>query len=293
MATKGRVPEYKKPSKPKMLLFGVPDTDKSKFACEFPNSFYIDTEGGAVESQYVKTLRANNSLYFGIQDGSLNLREVVDEVKSLLVTPGDRQALIIDSVTKSLDTINAEEQERLGDKKDPFASYKKAGVRQMRRLAMLLPQLDVTVILIAHAVDKWEGEGEQRKVTGKTFDGWAKLGHEMNLQCQAIRMGGVTFMKVVRSKYECLVRGQEIPMTYEAFSKAYGKDIIEKKAEGIILATPEQVQEINHKIAILKIEDEELSGLLNKAGAEVVEDLSKVMAAGVIDLLNKKLKGEK
>lgn len=291
-ALKARKAVYLKPSKPKMMLYGKPDTDKSKFACEFPNSIYIDTENGAVESQYVKSLNDHGSLYYGVPDGSQNLKEVIDQVKALIVSPGDRQSLVIDSVSKSLDTTDAEEQERMGDAKDPFSSYKKAGIRQMRRLVMLLGQLDMNVLLIAHAKDKWEGQGTERKLAGTTFDCWPKLGHEMNLQCEAQRIGAVTFMRVIRSKYESLIRGQEIPMTYEAFAKAYGKEVMERKAEGLILATKEQVDEILKITGILKTEQEELDGWLNKAGAEEVQDLSKEHATKLIEFLGRRLKGE-
>lgn len=289
---KARKAVYLKPSKPKMMLYGKPDTDKSKFACEFPNSVYIDTENGAVESQYVKSLNDHGSLYYGIQDGSQNLKEVIDQVKTLIVNPGDRQSLVIDSITKAQDSADAEEQERMGDTKDPFSSFKKAGVRQLRRLVMLLGQLDMNVLLIAHSKDRWEGQGTERKLVGTTFDGWVKLGHEMNLQCESHRIGGVTFMRVVRSKYEAMVRGQELPMTYEAFAKAYGKQTMERKPEGLVLATKEQVDEILKITGILRTEQEELDGWLNKAGAEEIVDLSQDHATKLIEFLNKKLKGE-
>lgn len=291
-ALKARKPEYLKPSKPKLMLFGRPDSDKSKFCCEFPNAVYMDTENGAVESQYVKTLNDNNSLYFGVKDGSQNLKEVIDQVKALIVTPGDRQALIIDSVTKAHDTMDAEEQERMGDQKDPYSSYKKAGIRQMRRLCALLGQLDMTVVLVAHAKDKYEGSGDTRKLAGVTFDAWPKLGHEMNLQLESKRVGAVTFATVVRSKYACMIRGQEIPMTYEAFAKAYGKDVMERKSEGLIIATADQVAEITKLTGILKMEQEELDSFLNKMGAEEIVDLSKENADKFIKYLDQKRKGE-
>lgn len=284
---KARKAVYLKPSKPHMMVFGKPDTDKTRFALEFPNSVYVDTENGAVESQYVKSLNEHNGLYFGITDGSQNLKEVIDQVKALIVTPGDRQTLVIDSITKAQDTTDAEEQERMGDVKDPYSSYKKAGVRQMRRLAMLLGQLDMSVLLIAHSKDKYEGQGDNRKLVGTTFDGWLKLGHEMNLQCESQRVGAVTFMRVVRSKYESLVRGQEIPMTYEAFAKAYGKDVMERKAEGLVIATPEQVAEIIKLTGILKSTQEDIDSWLNKLGAEEIADLSKESADKLIKFLDK------
>jgi hypothetical protein len=274
------------------MLYGKPDTDKSKFACEFPYSVYIDTEDGAVESQYVKSLNDSKSLYFGKVDGSQNLKEVIDQVKALIVTPGDRQSLVIDSVSKSLDVSDAEEQERMGDKEDPFSSYKKAGVKQMRRLVALLGQLDMNVLLIAHAKDRWEGQGKDRKLVGTTFDAWGKLGHEMNLQAESQRVGAVTFMRIFRSKYACVIRGQEIPMTYEAFSKAYGKDVMERKPEGIIVATSEQVADILKLTGILRMEQDELDSWLNKAGAEEIQDLSKENAEKFIKYLDKKRKGE-
>jgi len=290
---KAHDPEYLKPSKPKVLLFGLPDTDKSKLCCEFPNSVYIDTENGASESQYVKSLKASKSKYMGIADGSRNLREVIAEVKSLIVNPGDRQNLIIDSVSESIDVSDAQEQEKIGDdKKDPFSSYKKAGVRQMRRLSMLIGQLDMAVVMVSHSKDKWEGEGETRKVTGVTFDAWPKLGYKINLQLQSMRVGGVTFARVIRSKYESMIRGQEIPMTYDAFSKAFGKEVMDRKPLGIVPATPAQVAEINRIVGILNIGDEQLTEWLNKDSAEEVQDLPTERATAMIDFLNKKLKGE-
>lgn len=291
MPLKAHKAEYLKPSKPHMMLYGKPDTDKTKFGLEWPSSIYIDTENGAVESQYVKSLNDHKGLYFGVADGSQNLKEVIEQVKALIVAPGDRQSLIIDSVTKSLDQTDAEEQERMGDQKDPFASYKKAGIRQMRRLVMLLGQLDMNVLLIAHSKDRWEGQGTERKLVGTTFDGWLKLGHEMNLQCEALRVNAVTFMRVIRSKYESLIRGQEIPMSYEAFAKAYGKDVMERKPEGLVLATKEQVDEILKITGILRSDPEEIDSWLNKAGAEEIVDLSKEHATKLIDFLNRKLKG--
>lgn len=290
---KAHDPEYSKPSKPRILLFGPPDSDKSRFGCEWPNSVYIDTENGASESEYIRSLKASNSKYLGVADGSRNLNEIIDEVKGLIVTPGDRQNLIVDSVSESIDSTDAEEQERMGeDKKDPFSSYKKVAVKRLRRLSFLLNQLDMGVVLVAHAKDKWEGEGEKRKCVGQTFDAWSKLGHKMNLQAQAVRVGGVTFMQVIRSKYESIKRGQEIPMTYAAFAQAFGKDIMERKAEGLIVATPEQVEEITKLTGILRMEPEELEGFLNKMSAEEIVDLSKENAEKFIKYLDKKRKGE-
>ena len=290
---KAHDPEYLKPSKPKVMLFGTYDTDKSKFCCEFPNSVFIDAENGASESQYVHSLKASHSQYMGIADGSRNLKEVIAEVKSLIVDPGDRQNLIIDSVSELIDVSDAVEQEKIGDdKKDPFSSYKKVGIRHMRRLAMLIGQLDMTVVMVSHSKDKWEGEGETRKVTGVTFDAWPKLGYKINLQLQSMRAGNITFARVIRSKYESMIRGQEIPMTYNAFSKAFGKEIMDRKPQGIIVATAEQVAEITHMVGKLNIEDEELTGWLNKDGAEEIQDLPKDRAAAMIEFLNKKFKGE-
>jgi hypothetical protein len=290
---KAHDPEYLKPSKPKVMLFGPYDTDKSRFCCGFPNSIYIDAENGASESQYIRSLKESNSKYMGVADGARNLKEVIAEVKSLIVSPGDRQNLIIDSVSELIDVSDAQEQEKLGDdKKDPFSSYKKAGVRHMRRLAMLIGQLDMAVIMVSHSKDKWEGEGETRKVTGVTFDAWPKLGYKINLQLQSMRVGGVTFSRVIRSKYESMIRGQEIPMTYDAFSKAFGKEIMDRKPQGIVPATAAQVAEITHMVGILNIEDEELTGWLNKDGAEVIEDLPTDRAVKMIEFLNKKIKGD-
>ena len=67
---------------------------------------------------------------------------------------------------------------------------------------------------------------------------------------------------------------------------------MERKAEGLIIATPDQVAEITKLTGILKTTPEDLDAMLNKAGAEEIVDLSKDNADKLIKFLDKQRKGE-
>ena len=78
----------------------------------------------------------------------------------------------------------------------------------------------------------------------------------------------------------------------DTFSKAFGKEVMDRKPLGVTPATPAQVAEITRIVGILNIDNEQLTDWLNKDSAEVVEDLPTDRAAAMIEFLNKKLKGE-
>lgn len=291
---KAKKPELIEPSKPKFMLSGPAKSHKTRFALQWPSSYYIDAESGANKPQYTNDLAKSGGVYFGTEQGSQDFGLVLEEVRALLTEKHEWKTLVIDSISKLGNISTAKEEERLetAGKSVQWGAPKKPTVRQMRRLVGLLDQLDMNVILIAHQKDQWEGKGDDRKVVGTTYDGWDKLEYEMDLWCESKRVGDKASMLVRGSRYASFPIGNTVPMEYSVFAQMYGKDIVEKAAIPMVLATTEQTQEIGRLLSILKISEDEIDKWLSKAKAEQIGDLSKDQAAKLLDFLGKKLRGE-
>jgi hypothetical protein len=62
---KAVAPKAAEPSKPKMLIFGKPGVGKTWTSLDFPNVYYVDTEGGADLAHYTDKLEKSGGVYFG------------------------------------------------------------------------------------------------------------------------------------------------------------------------------------------------------------------------------------
>lgn len=290
---KGRKPELIEVPKIKMCIFGTYKTWKTRFALQWPATYYIDVESGAKLPLYKKDLINNGGIYFGPEDGSQDFGLVLQEVKALLTTKHDRKTLVIDSVSDLEGICIAKEEERLDEAKQDmkFGAQKKPAIKNMRRLFNYIRSIDMNVIILAHKKDAWEGAGNDRKVVGSTYDGWDKIGHKIDLLCESRLEARQGQMIVKGSRYEAFPIGKTIPMDYAIFSQMYGKDIIEKTAVPVTPATSEQIAEIERMIGLLKIEPEEVDKWLAKAEAEEIDDLSKEYADKILMFLNNKVKG--
>lgn len=82
MALKAIKPKLVKPKRPKTIIFGREKVGKSLFAAGFPNTYYIDTEAGATRDQYQKALEASGGMYFGQEQGALDFKTVLNEIKN-------------------------------------------------------------------------------------------------------------------------------------------------------------------------------------------------------------------
>lgn len=291
---KGRKPELIAPPKIKMCVYGSYKTWKTRFSLQWPAIYFIDVEAGAKLPLYKQDLIKNGAIYFGPEDGAQDFGLVLAEVRNLLTTKHDRKTLVIDSVSELEGISIAKEEERLDDakKEAKFGAQKKPAIKNMRRLFNYIRTIDMNVVLLAHKRDQWEGVGDERKVTGTTFDGWDKIGYKIDLLCESKLVDNQGQMVVKGSRYEAFPIGRTIPMDYAAFSQMYGKEIIEKPAVPLVPATPEQTAEIVRLVTLLKISEEEVDKWLTKAEAEEIEDLSKEHAERLLSLLNDKVKGK-
>jgi hypothetical protein len=300
MATKLRAkpPEEVKPGKAKLCVFSLEGGGKTWFALQFPRAYVIDTEGGARLQHYMARLKASGGSYVGPDDGACDFDFIINEVKTLATEKHHYQTLVIDSITKVYQSTIAREAERLGDK-DAFGASKKPAIAKMRQLIAWVSKLDMNVVFVAHQIAVWGGEGKDRKQVGVGPDAWEKLAYELDLtlhiekHSRGFRTATVEKSRLLGfpefDRFDLQKNGTDVG--YENFAARYGKDFIEAEAEPIVLATPEQVAEIERLLGIVKIEQDTLDKWLTKANAETWADLTTEQAAGVLKLLAAKLNG--
>lgn len=270
---KGMPPKEAKQRKPKMLIFGVAGIGKTFNSLDFPNVYYIDTEGGATLSNYTDKLANSGGVYLGIDQGSNDFKTILEQIDALTTEKHSFKTLVIDSITKVFNDEIATEAERLekANKKNEFGTDKKPAVNFMKRLVNKLNKLDMNVIVVCHEKSKWV-KGEQE---GFTYDCWDKLGHELDLVMQIIKQGNSRKAKVVKSRYECFNDGDTIDWSYPNFAELYGKDIIEQESKPLELATTEQLEQLGKIIDVVKPPQEQIDKFFKKAKCDSWQGMEK------------------
>lgn len=266
-------PKAAEPSKPKILIFGKPGVGKTWGALDFPSVFYIDTEGGADLAHYTDKLERAGGVYLGPEQGSLSFETVMEQVQALATEQHHYRTLVIDSISKLFNMEIANEAERLGDK-DAFGASKKPAVAYMRRLTSWLQRIDMNVIMIGHEKPLWGlDKTGQRSEIGVTFDCWDKLEYELHLCLNIIKAGPTRLAKVGKSRLTGFPEASSFPWSYDEFAERYGKDVIEKEAKQIVLASPEQIAEMNKLLEVVKVADDWQEKVFKKAGVEAWADM--------------------
>lgn len=286
-------PESVEPKKPKVLIFGPPGVGKTWTALDFPNVYYIDTEGGADLTHYRDKLRTAGGMYFGPDQGSLDFDTVIGQVEALATERHEYKTIVFDSITKLFTAAIADEQARLGDK-DAFGASKKGPIRQMTRLVRWLNRVDMNVIVISHQKDMWGKDDKgNREVVGMTFDAWEKLEYELHLVLRISKIGAglnaKRFANIGKSRLTGFPEGERFDWSYAEFASRYGKDVIEKEVKQIVLASAEQVAEINRLLEVVKLPDGTTDKWLSKASVDGFEEMDTDTIAKCITFLKEKL----
>jgi len=286
-------PEAVEPKKPKILIFGPPGVGKTWTSLDFPSVYYIDTEGGADLAHYRDKLRKAGGMYFGPDQGSLDFDTVIGQIEALATEQHHYKTVVIDSITKLFATAISDEQARLGDA-DAFGASKKKPVGQMKRLIRWLNRADMNAIVIAHQKDVWgKNDKGQQEVVGQSFDGWDKLEYELHLILRISKIGAgesaKRFANIGKSRLTGFPEGSKIEWSYREFAERYGKDVIEKEAAPVILATPEEVAEVLHLLTVVKLQDGTTEKWFTKAGVDSFEEMSSETIQACIAHLKGKL----
>jgi RecA/RadA recombinase len=287
MALRGKKPEKVKESKPKFIISGKSGVGKTYFALDFPNPYIIDTEGGALRPQYIEKIQKNGGCYFGKEEGSQDFKLVINEVKELVSNKHDYKTLIIDSFTY-LYLLEAAQAEENGG--SDFGRDKKEANKPTRQLIRWIEKLDMTVILICHAKEKWRRVGKEVISDGTTYDGYDKLEFMLDLWIEVEKKGVNRFYTVKKSRIDAFKENEHYPLEYKKFCELYGNDIITRPISIIEIATKAQLDEIQKMLEVVKIPQDEIDKWFSKNQIESWEELNKEQAFNWLKYLNDKIK---
>lgn len=261
-------PKQAEPSKPKIVIYGKPGVGKTWTALDFPSVYYIDTEGGANLPHYTDKLKESGGVYFGPEHGSLDFDCVIEQVQALATEKHSFKTLVIDSITEIFNLEIAKEAELLGEK-DAFGASKKPAIAHMRRLISWLKRINMNVIIVAHEKTEWKN-GKQ---VGETFDAWEKLEYQLHLCLNIMKLGNKRIAKVRKTRLQGFEDASTLPWTYKEFAQRYGKDVIEKQGESLVLATEEQINEFNTLDKLFNLLPEQKNKWLKAADVEKFEEM--------------------
>lgn len=287
MTTKllAKPPKQAEPSKPKILIFGKAGVGKTWTSLDFPGCYYIDTEGGADLAHYTDKLEKSGGVYMGPNEGALDFKTVIDQVKALATEKHDYKTLIIDSVSKLFNQCVSIEAVRLGDK-NAFGADKKPAIANMRQLVSWISKLDMNVIFIAHEKMTWIDE----KQGPMTFDCWDKLDYELHLCMQILKKGSDRVAIVRKSRLTEFPDASQIPWSYDEFAKRYGKEVMEKKAVAIEVAKTDDVLEVKRLLENVRVSQDVIDKWFTSAAVNTWEEMTTDQIAKVITHLKSKIK---
>lgn len=290
---KGKDPSDSTPARPKIAIFGSYGVSKTWGALSFPNVYFIDSEGGSKEKEYIARLKASGGVYMGPEDGAVNMDNLIEEVKSLATEKHAFKTLVIDSITKPFNAEITKEAERLGDK-NGFGADKRPAVQKMKRLMMWLDRLDMNVILVAHEKPKW-ANGEQ---AGVEADMYEKINYDLHLVLRISKQGTRRVARVDKTRIRSFPDGDSFDWTKsnaiddttarDEFIKRFGDGVM-NESKAIVLASPDQVAEIERLLALVKTDPADIEKWKSKANADTFAEFNEEQAAAIISHLNKKI----
>jgi hypothetical protein len=278
MALRARKPEAVT-KRLKLFMFGPAGVGKTTAAIGFPNSYIIDCERGT--ENYDRTITNSGSVVFQTTD----INDVIAEVKALLTEKHDFRTLVIDPITTVYNDLLEKCEQQVGA---DFGRHYGAANKQMKRLANLIMQLDMNVVVTAHAKTEY---GQNFAKLGYTFDGWRQLDYWFDLVVELTKKGKKRMAKVTKTRIEAFPDEDVFEWSYDSIRRRYDVHMLEKEAEQVRLATAEQVKELKDLLAIVRLPDGTVDKWLAKAGVDVFEDMSGEIIGKCIEFVKGRLPG--
>jgi hypothetical protein len=265
----------------KLLLFGKAGVGKTTAAIQFPKPYLIDTERGAENDSYVKTLNKQGGAYFFTNDPD----ELIAEVQALLSTKHDFKTLIIDPLTTIYNSLC---DKGMKEKGEEFGRYKMPADRTVKHLLALLLRLDMNVIVTSHAKGEWANGAP----TGKdTYDCYGKLDYLFDLALEVQKRGPERVGVVRKSRIDGFRDTEVFPFSYDDIAEKYGRKVLEREATPEVLATAEQIAELERLIDLLKVATDVTDKWLDKAGAANWGEMPAEALGKCIEHLKSQVKG--
>lgn len=263
----------------KLFMFGPAGVGKTTAAIQFPNSYIIDAERGT--ENYDKLITASGSSVFQTTD----VNEVVQEVKALLTEKHDFRTLVIDPITPIFNDLLEKCEAQVGS---DFGRHYGAANKTMKRLANLIMNLDMNVIVTAHAKAEY---GENLRKLGYTFDGWRQLDYWFDLVVELGKKGKKRMARVAKTRIETFPDEDVFEWSYDAIKKRYDASILEREAQQVALASPEQVKELKELLHVVRLPEGLVDKWLAKAQVETFEDMPAEMINKCIEYVKNRLPG--
>jgi hypothetical protein len=263
----------------KLFMFGPAGVGKTTAAIQFPNSYIIDAERGT--ENYDKLITASGSSVFQTTD----VNEVVQEVKSLLTEKHDFRTLVIDPITPIFNDLLDKCETQVGA---DFGRHYGAANKTMKRLANLIMNLDMNVIVTAHAKAEY---GQNLAKIGYTFDGWKQLDYWFDLVVELGKKGKKRMARVAKTRIETFPDEDVFEWSYDAIKKRYDASILEREAQQVTLATPDQVREIKELLHVVRLPEGLVDKWLSKAQVDTFEDMPAETINKCIDYVKNRLPG--
>jgi hypothetical protein len=262
-----------------MFMFGPAGVGKTTAAIQFPNSYIIDGERGT--ENYDKLITESGSVVYQTTD----INEVVQEVKSLLTEKHDFRTLVIDPITPVYNDLLDKCEVQVGA---DFGRHYGAANKTMKRLANLIMNLDMNVIITAHAKTEY---GQNLAKIGYTFDGWRQLDYWFDLVVELGKKGKRRMARVAKTRIETFPDEDVFEWSYDAIKKRYDASILEREAQQVALASGEQVRELTGLLNIVRLPEGLVDKWLSKAQVETWEDMPAETIVKCIEYVKNRLPG--
>lgn len=278
MALRAKKPEAVQ-KRLKMFMFGPAGVGKTTAAIQFPDSYVIDSERGT--ENYEKLITASGSAVYQSND----INDVISEVKSLLTENHQYKTLVIDPITTIYNDLLEKCELKVGS---DFGRHYGEANKTMKRLANLILALDMNVVVTAHAKTEY---GPNLSKIGYTFDGWRQLDYWFDLVVELNKKNKKRFAKVVKTRLETFPDDDVFEWSYDAIKKRYDVGILERQAQSVALASPEQVREIKELLNIVRLPDDTVEKWFKKANVDTFEDMPAETLGKCIEYVRNRLPG--
>jgi len=290
MALKATKPEVKE-KRLKMFVYGPAGVGKTVAALQFPDSYIVDAEKGT--DFYANLINKQRS----VRLQTLNPDEIREEIKSLLIEKHQYKTLIIDPITQVYNAVQ-EKWNRIFEKHAKTEKDKEVqdfGMRywgkvksEFKGLQRMIIALDMNVIITSHQKDVYGGNFSK---VGVTFDSMRGDDYLFDLVFRIEQRGEqrIAITEKERAEPGAQKFPDEFEWSYANFLKFYGKNIIEKEATPVAMATNKQVKRIEELVKIVKISDEDINRWFTKADVDSWEEMTGDQIEKCIKFVDKKL----